>query len=263
VVDADLKSYFDTIPQDRLLELVSRRIGDRRVLSLLKAWLRAGVMEEGKLRRATTGTPQGGCISPLLSNVYLHAFDKMWQLWGPKGTKLVRYADDFVILCRRGGHLALRQARGFLGRLGLKLHPEKTRVVDVRRGFDFLGLTFRYSKTSGKATRLAYNCYRWPRRKAMQSLREKIRRKIGRRFHLSLQELIREINPILRGWHQYFRVGNGERHFYRLDWFVMNRLRIFVKRKHNNPCRGVRDVSVDHFDHLGLYRLARGRVSFI
>ena len=122
VVDADLKGYFDSIAQDRLLELVSRRISDRRVLRLIKAWLRCGVMEEGKLTRSITGTPQGGCISPLLSNIYLHAFDKMWQLWGPKGTKLVRFADDFVILCRRSGHVAMREAKTFLDRLGLVLH---------------------------------------------------------------------------------------------------------------------------------------------
>ena len=263
VVDADLKGYFDSIPQDRLLELVSRRISDPRVLKLIKAWLRCGVMEEGKLTRSITGTPQGGCISPLLSNIYLHAFDKMWELWGPKGTKLVRFADDFVILCRRSGHVAMREAKQFLDRLGLVLNREKTHVVHVSRGFDFLGMTFRYNRTSGAATRLKYNCYRWPRRKAMDALREKIRTKIGRRYYLSLQEIIREINPILRGWRNFFKVGNSERHFYRLDRFVMNRLRIFVKRKHNDPYRGVRNVSVDLFEDLGLFRLARDRVSFI
>lgn len=261
VVDADLKSYFDSIPQDLLLELVGRRISDRRVLSLIKAWLECGVMEEGKLTRAITGTPQGGCISPLLSNVYLHAFDKMWQLYGTRGTKLVRFADDFVILCRHSGHRVLRRAREFLARLRLTLNEEKTRVVRVERGFDFLGMTFRYAKTSSQATRLKYNCYRWPRRKAVQSLKDKIRHKVGRRYYLSLQEVIREINPILRGWHNYFKVGHGERIFRRLDRFVMNRLRIFVKRKHNNPNRGVRNVSGGLYDRLGLYRLARMRVS--
>ncbi len=263
VVDADLKAYFDTIPQDRLLELVGRRINDRRVMNLIKAWLRCGVMEEGKLTHSSTGTPQGGCISPLLSNVYLHAFDKMWQLWGVKGTKLVRFADDFVILCRRGGQAALRLATEFLDRLGLTLNREKTHVVHVSQGFDFLGLTFRFGKTSAAAKRLKFNCYRWPRRKAVESLREKIRTKIGRRYYLSLQEVIREINPIIRGWFNYFKVAHSERHFYRLDRFVMNRLRIFVKRKHHDPCRGMRRVSCELFDRLGLFRLARGNVSFI
>jgi len=261
VVDADLKGYFDSIPQDLLLELVGRRISDRRVMSLIKAWLKCGVMEDGNVRKSTTGTPQGGCISPLLSNVYLHAFDKLWQLYGPKGTKLVRFADDFVILCRHSGHKVLRRVREFLSRLRLTLNEEKTHVVRVERGFDFLGMTFRYAETSSQATRLKYNCYRWPRRKAVQSLKEKIRHKIGRRYSLSLQEVIREINPILRGWHNYFKVGHGEKVFRRLDRFVQNRLRIFVKRKHSNPGRGVRNVSGDLYDRLGLFRLARKRVS--
>jgi len=263
VIDADLKGYFDSIPQDLLMELVQRRISDRRVLRLIRAWLKCGVMEEGNVRHQTTGTPQGGCISPLLSNVFLHAFDKMWQLYGPKGTKLVRYADDFVILCRRNGRTVLERVREFISRLRLTLNEEKTHVVRVEHGFDFLGMTFRYAKTSGAATRLKYNCYRWPRRKAVQSLKEKIRTQIGRRYHLSLQEVIREINPILRGWHQYFKIGHGEKTFQRLDRFVMNRLRIFVKRKHNDPCRGIRNVSVALFERLGLFRLARDHVSFI
>lgn len=263
VIDADLKGYFDSIPQDLLLELVGRRISDRRVIGLIKAWLKCGVMEEGNVRHSTTGTPQGGCISPLLSNVFLHAFDKMWQLYGPRGTKLVRYADDFVILCRHSGRTVLKRVRQFLSRLRLTLNEEKTHVVRVEDGFDFLGMTFRYAKTSGAATKLRFNCYRWPRRKAVQSLKEKIRHKLGRRYHLSLQEVIREINPILRGWHNYFRIGHGEKVFRRLDRFVMNRLRIFVKRKHNNPQRGSRNVSGDLYDRLGLYRLARLRVSFV
>ena len=172
-------------------------------------------------------------------------------------------ATRLVILCRRSGHVAKREAKKFLDRLGLVLNREKTHVVHVSRGFDFLGMTFRYGPTSNAAKRLKFNCYRWPRRKAMDALREKIRTKIGRRYHLSLQEMIREINPILRGWRNYFKVGNSERHFYRLDRFVMNRLRIFVKRKHNDPCRGIRNVSVALFERLGLFRLARDHVSFI
>ena len=135
--------------------------------------------------------------------------------------------------------------------------------VHVSHGFDFLGLSFRFGKTSAAGKKLKYNCYRWPRRKAVESLRKKIQEKIGRRYYLSLQELIREINPILRGWFNYFKVAHSERHFYRLDRFVMNRLRIFVKRKHNDPCRGMRRVSCELFDQLGLFRLARGNVSFI
>ena len=122
-----------------------------------------------------------GAISPMLSNVYLHSFDKMWQLYGLPGTKLVRYADDFVILCRSGGRLALRRVRDFLQRLGLSLHEEKTRLVQAGEGFDFLGMTFRYGRTHRQAQKLKYNCFRWPRGKALASLKEKIRQRIGRR----------------------------------------------------------------------------------
>ena len=262
IVDADLKSYFDSIPHEQLLELVSRRISDPHVMGLIKAWLKCGVMEEGELRKQLTGTPQGGCISPLLSNVYLHSFDKMWQLYGPKGTKLIRYADDFVILCRSGGHHALNRARDFLHRLGLRLNEDKTRVVRARQGFDFLGMTFRDTRTPRRTTKLKYNCYRWPCAKAIASLKDKIRQRIGRRYSLSLKEVIAEINPILRSWHNYFKVGNGEPHFRRLDRFVLNRLRIFVKRKHSDEDRGCRRLAGDLVDRLGLFRLARVRVSY-
>ena len=231
-------------------------------MALIKAWLKCGVMDEGKLQKQLTGTPQGGCISPLLSNVYLHSFDKMWQLYGLKGTKLVRYADDFVILCRSGGRHALRQVRDFLGRLGLCLNEEKTRLVQASEGFDFLGMTFRYARTHRQAKKLKYNCYRWPRAKAVASLKEKIRQRIGRRYSLSLEEVIGEINPILRGWHNYFKVGNGEPNFRRLDGFILNRLRIFVKRKHSDESRGCRRLADDLVDRLGLFRLARKRTSY-
>ena len=262
ILDADLKGYFDSIPHELLLELVGRRIRDPHVMALIKAWLKCGVMDEGKLRKQLTGTPQGGCISPLLSNVYLHSFDKMWQLYGLKGTKLVRYADDFVILCRSGGRHALRQVRDFLGRLGLCLNEEKTRLVQASEGFDFLGMTFRYARTHRQAKKLKYNCYRWPRAKAVASLKEKIRQRIGRRYSLSLEEVIGEINPILRGWHNYFKVGNGEPNFRRLDGFILNRLRIFVKRKHSDESRGCRRLADDLVDRLGLFRLARKRTSY-
>jgi group II intron reverse transcriptase/maturase len=262
VLDADLKSYFDSIPQGTLMKLVQRRISDRRVLGLIKAWLKCGVMEDGELRKQVTGTPQGGCISPLLSNIYLHSFDKMWQQAGVQGTKLIRYADDFVILCRRGGHWALQRVRQFLARLGLVLNEEKTRVVSVSKGFDFLGMTFRYQKTSRQAKKLQYCCYRWPRQKAVASLQETIRRRIGNRYSLSLQEVVHEINPILRGWYNYFKASNGEPIFRGLDRFILNRLRIFVKRKHNDPSNGSRRLAGDLLERLGLFRLSRTRISF-
>ena len=262
VVDIDLKSYFDTIDHSILLNLVGRRVSDPRVLQLIRMWLKAGVMDEGKLRKQLTGTPQGGCISPLLSNVYLHSFDKMWRLYGVRGTKLIRYADDMVVLCRGGGRHVLRKVREFLSRLRLTVNEEKTRVVRATEGFDFLGMTFRYQKTSRGATKLTHCCYRWPRRKAVESIKEKVRSVIGRRYSLSLEEVITEINPILRGWHNYFKRSNGEPIFRCLDRFILTRLRIFMKRKFSDESRGSRRLAGDRLDRLGLYRLSSSRISW-
>ena len=260
VVDADIKGFFDSIPHGTLLNLVQRRISDRRVLKLIKAWLRCGVMEDGKVRTQTTGTPQGGVISPLLANLYLHAFDKMWQESGHPG-QLVRYADDFVILAWRGGSQILRMVRRFLARLGLQLNEAKTRVVHANQGFDFLGMTFRVQETTARAKRLKKCCYRWPRKKAQAALRERIRQKIGRRYSLSLQEVIREINPILRGWYNYFKESNAAACFLAIDRFVMNRLRIFVKRKHSDESSGFRRLAGGLACQLGLFQLHPARVS--
>jgi group II intron reverse transcriptase/maturase len=253
VLDADVKGYFDNIRQDLLLNLVERRISDPRVLKLILGWLEAGVMEEGEYIASNgLGTPQGGVISPLLSNIYLHSFDKMFQVSGIPGT-LVRYADDFVILLWSNGKQVLKKVQQMLSRLGLQLHEAKTRVVHARIGFDFLGIHFRLSRTNRKTAKRKWYCSTWPSDRSMERIKQRLRNVIGRRYSLSLEELIVEVNPVIRGWNNYHTAirPNGKRFRY-LNGFIRDRIRIFLKRKYSDQARGLRRVRGNLVGRLGL-----------
>jgi len=225
VVDADLKSYFDTIPHERLLERVKEKVSDGRVIKLITSYLEQGVMEEMASWTPTAGTPQGAVISPLLSNIYLDPLD---QLTAARGIEMVRYADDFVILCQTEAEA--RQALAWVTQWttanGLSLHPEKTRIVDatIRGGFDFLGYHFERG-------------YRWPRQKSVKKLRDTIRRKTRRANGHALLVIIADVNRTLRGWFEYFKHSHHTT-FRQQDSWVRMRLRSILRQRHQLPGRG-------------------------
>ena len=195
-----------------------------------------------------------GVISPLLSNIYLHSFDKMFQQSGIPGT-LVRYADDFVILLWRNGKKVVRQVEQMLGRLGLKLHPDKTRVVRAADGFDFLGVHFRLCPVRRKYARLREFCALWPSDRSIERIKQRIRELIGRRYGLSLEQLIIELTPVIRGWNNYHKaVRPVLKRLKKLNAFVRERLRIFLKRKYSDQSKGTWRVHNNLIVRLGLYQ---------
>ncbi len=259
VVDADLKSYFDSIPHDKLLLSVRTRITDPSVMKLIEMWLKAGVMEEMCVRTETTGTPQGGVVSPLLANLYLHWLDQTWEKkgFGARGhdAHVVRYADDFVILCKERPEFYLDQARQVLDRLGLTLNEKKTRIVNAREDtFDFLG--HRFAVQPSKRTGVVSTFY-YPSPKAMNSVKKKIREVVRTGQHLNLPQLVKDrVNPILRGWGHYFKTGNSRKHFLSIGNYTTWTLCIMLRKKYKKRTKGWRDHPPSWFyDYQGLFKL--------
>jgi RNA-directed DNA polymerase len=254
IVDADLKAYFDTIPQERLRELVRARIADGKVLELLEKYLKAGVMDSMKgWQPARQGTPQGAVISPLLANLYLNPLD---HLMAKSGREMVRYADDFVVCARTEEEAkeALAQIAAWVKEAGLTLHPAKTRIVNAaqRGGFDFLGYHFeQYGKDGGK---------KWPRQKSQFKLRETLRAKLGRSRPGSVLTIATEVNRTLRGWYQYFKWSQPTA-MQRVDEWTRERIRHILRKRRKRygmvHARERNEYSVQWFAEQGLVSLTR------
>lgn len=253
VVDADLQAYFDTIPKDRLMNRVKERIADNRVLGLIRSYLDQEVMEELTLHEPTDrGTPQGAVISPLLANIYLDPLD---HLLAAQGVQMVRYADDFVLLCRSESEAraALSHVQTWVEANGLTLHPEKTRIVDVTQpgGFDFLGYHFERG-------------YKWPRQQATERLKDKVRKLTPRTSGHAMETTVAKLNDTLRGWYGYFQYSHPTT-FPRLDGYIRGRLRSILRKRAGKRGRG---RGIDHtkwpnhyFAQLGLFSLTQAHAA--
>ena len=246
VVDADITGYFDNIDHEKLLAQVNRRVADGKVLKLIRTFLAAGVMEEMKVRETPSGTPQGGVISPLLANIFLHALDERLT---EQGISWVRYADDILLLCQTHAEAeaALVVAREVLQEMGLNLSPAKTSIVHLDEGFDFVGWHYR-----GRL--------RWPRAKSVTALRHKVRQKTRALRPGSMEAICQQVAPLLRGWFNYFRDGNSGQMFDELSGWVRRRLRTILHRRHKG--KGIGSTNLNRrwpnrcFIAWGLFDLA-------
>src|SRR5208283_3302055 len=263
VIDADISKYFDTIPHDRLMQLVAKRIVDKQILKLIKMWLRAPIVEEREddkkeYKGNDKGTPQGGVISPLLANIYLNVLDTLWvvkRVQERLGARLVRYADDCVILCRGNTDRILNGVRRVFDNLHLELNEEKTRVVDARHeSFNFLG--FSIGMKRGRKTGKIYP-HTEPSKKALKHIRSEIKQLTTERYSATPTEIvIRRVNEVARGWVGYFRFGNCTKAMSSLRYYLGYRMRIYMRRKHHYLSLGYRAYPDRYYyDSLGLYEV--------
>jgi len=261
VLESDIANCFEAIPHSGLMSAIEERVSDRNLLKLLRAMLRAGVMADGAVHREVTGTPQGGVLSPVLANVYLHRLDRQWAERG--AGVLVRYADDLVVCChtKREAEAALSALRSILAELGLELKAAKTRIVhleDGGEGLDFLGFHHRRVRGERGNKHLRFLA-RWPSREAMQRARDRIREITDpKRLRDPVEVIVQELNRFLRGWANYFRYGNSRLHFTRITTYALRRLALFVAKRHKRKSGyGMTVVAFVSSNRMGLVSLDR------
>ncbi|MGA2321446.1 MAG: group II intron reverse transcriptase/maturase [Solirubrobacteraceae bacterium] len=261
VLESDVSNCFEAIPHSGLMSAIEERVSDRNLLKLLRAMLRAGVMADGAIHREVAGTPQGGVVSPVLCNVYLHRLDRQWA---ERGTgELVRFADDLVVMChsKREAEAALSALRSILAEMGLQLKAAKTRIVHLEEGgegLDFLGFHHRRVRGEHKYRHLRFLA-RWPSREAMQRARDRIREITAqRRLLLGVGVIVQDLNNFLRGWANYFRYGNSRLHFTRITTYALRRLALFVAKRHKRRSGyGMTVVAFVSSNRMGLVSLDR------
>lgn len=266
VLDADISDCFGSLAFDAIVSEMEKRVSDRKMLKLIRAWLRVGVLEGGVVTDSVTGAPQGSSVSPLMANIVLHVLDEAWSRQGHRLGTLVRYCDDFVVLAPTRARVVEAKARieAVLEPLGLRLHPDKTRIAclaEGQEGFVFLG--FEHRMRESRKWRGRWYLNRWPSPRAMASIRAKVKQRTARRFaSLPLEAVVESLNPVLRGWGAYFRYGNSSQKFSAIDSYVHLRMATLASTKHGLHGRNwATRFTYGWMADLGVYRLS-GKVRY-
>ena len=244
VVDIDIEQFFDKVNHDKLIQILREQVNDSTTLNLIRKYLKAGVMENGLEKVTITGVPQGSVISPLLANIYLNTLDRLWEKYGLTHGILVRYADDTVIICKnkKSANHALNLLQYIMAKLDLKLHPVKTKIIsmwDGKEGFDFLGMHHRRMTTETRKGQLYKEAYQYPSRKAMKKMKAEVKRNVNRRSLLVAKEedLIKNLNPKITGWKNYYSTKRNEKWMQALDWYIICTFTRWYNKKHQRRNR--------------------------